>query len=126
MREKHFGPEPITIPGDWSTGVGEGEGVIRAVDSGAWPLPDQDLRRHNSFREQQRNPGKGGCDSSVREATPIPLLGDSSSSLENGRVDALGPPGQDHPIVILLSVYSIEPILTHPSIPSAMRFGRSR
>lgn len=42
-----------------------------------------------------------------------------------GRVDALGPPSLDNPMVILLSIYSIEQI-SPPSVPFAMRFGHSR
>lgn len=41
-----------------------------------------------------------------------------------GRVDALGPPSQDHPPVFLLSIYSIE-LSFQPSVPFAMFFGRS-
>lgn len=82
------------------------------------------------FRERQPSPGKEGRDSRAREATPFGTIGDCpslsttnslaqrSSSVETstprhfgnyvnlGRVDALGPPSQDYPVVFLLSIYS--------------------
>lgn len=85
------------------------------------------------FRERQPSPGKEGRGSRAREATPNPWLSTTnslaqrSSSVETstprqfgilgqhknyvdlinlGRVDALGPPSQDYPMVFLLSIYS--------------------
>ena len=80
------------------------------------------------FRERQPSPGKEGRDSRAREVTPFGTIGDypwlsttnslaqRSSSVETstprqfginlGRVDALGPPSQDYPMVFLLSIYS--------------------
>ena len=130
-------PESVPYPGDLSTRFGEGESRIRSADSGAWPLPDQDLRMVDPIREQQPSPSKEGRDSRVSEAIPLSTSGDcpsssttntltqQSSSLEIltpeqceilggyennnlGRVEALRPPSQDYPAVSLLSLYSIE------------------
>ena len=99
-------PDPSDLStGDFSTDAREGEGPTHSPHSRPRPSPHSNFQIPDPFREQQPCPSKERSDSSVyrayRLANPssTDTVAQRSSSFEDGRVDALGPPSQDYPMV---------------------------
>ena len=105
----------------------EVEYIPRLYDSSGEAITEVDMPGHGQSRSTKTVGVAGYPKHSAQRSSSLetskPGQYSNSGQLKNdidpinlGRADALGPPSQDHPMVILLSIYSIEQIF--PSICS--------